>query len=435
MTPADRPTDRPAAAGPGLDRALSLWQVTVSGVGIVIGAGIYVLVGEAAAEAGSLVWASFIIAAILGALTGLSYAELASLFPTAGAEYEFARRAFNEFTGYLVGWLMIAGNVIGAGAVALGFAEYARHFVTADTRLLAVVMLVVLAAAVSAGVRLWIWFTTVLVILEVGGLLLVILVGAPHIGEASLMAGTPRGVLSAAALVFFAFIGFDEVVTLSDETQNPTRVIPRALLLSLGISTVLYVAVAVAAVSVIPWEVLAASDRPLALVIERAAGGRASDVVAWLALASTTSTTLLLLTASARIIYAMARQGSLPSVLGAVSRRARAPWVATLAALAVALAFALTGQLRLVASVTDVAVYAQFITVNLAVLRLRRSMPETPRPMRAGPSVRGVPVTPILGLLTTIVMLLFLDQRAWALGGVLVGVAIVVRFIPGRRVA
>ena len=412
---------------PRLERSLSLWQVTISGVGIVIGAGIYVLVGEAAAEAGSIVWAAFIVAAILAGLTGLSYAELAGLFPSAGAEFEFARRAFNEVTGFLVGWLMVAGNVVGAGAVALGFARYARHFVDLDERVLAVLLLAVLASAVSASVRQWIWLTTALVILEVGGLLLVIVVGAQHVGERSLLDGSAVGVMSGAALVFFAFIGFDEVVTLSDETKDPARVIPRALLLALGISTVLYVAVAIAAVSVVDWRLLASSERPLALVLGSDGDTGVVDVIAWLALASTTSTVLLLITAASRLLYSMARGGSLPRVIGSVSERTRAPWVATWIVFAVAAAFACSGQLNLVAAVTDFSVYAVFIAVNLAVLRLRRTMPDAPRSMLAGPSFGGWPITPILGMLATVAMIAFLKPAAWAVGAALLIAGLAVR--------
>ena len=415
-----------------LERSLSLWQVTVSGVGIVVGAGVYVLVGEAAAAAGSLVWAAFIVAAILAALTGLSYAELAGLFPSAGAEYEFARRAFNALTGFVVGWLMVVGNIVGAGAVALGFARYARHFVDVDERVIAVLLLAVLAAVVSASVRQWIWLTTVLVVLEVGGLLLVIVAGAPHLGERSLLDGTTTGVMSGAALVFFAFIGFDEVVTLSEETHDPGRVIPRALLLALGISTVLYVAVAVAAVSAVDWRDLAAAERPLALVLG-ADGPFVISLLVWLALASTTSTVLLLMTAASRLLYGMARGGSLPGVFATVSRGSRAPWVATWAVFAGAAAFAGSGQIGLVASITDFTVYAVFIAVNLAVLQLRRSMPDAPRSMLAGPSIAGWPVAPILGVLATFVMLAFLDPAAWLVGAGLVMTGLALWFTLPRQ--
>ncbi len=312
---------------------------------------------------------------------------------------------------------MMAGNLVGAGAVSLGFAAYLRHFVDIDARLIAVVLLLVLTGIVSTGVRIWIWLTTALVALEVGGLLLVIFVGVPHIGDRSLVEGTPTGVLSAATLVFFAFIGFDEVVTLSDETKDPARVIPRELLLALGISTALYAAVAVAAVSTIDWHELAASERPLGLVLDHQWGGRASTIIAWLVLASTTSTTLLLLTASARLIYDMARKGSLPAVLGTVSSRAHAPYVATAVSFAIAAAFAWIGRLGLVAAVTDFSVYAVFIAVNLAVLRLRRTLPGATRRMRACPSLGGWPVAPVLGLLAPFLMIAFLDRTAWAIGG------------------
>ena len=127
-----------------LRRALSVWQVTASGIGIVIGAGIYVLIGPATQDAGNAVWLSFIVAGVLSALTGLSYAELAGMFPSAGAEYSFAKAAFNELTGFLVGWLMIAANVIAAGAVAIGFGNYASHFLSIDERLVAMALIAAL---------------------------------------------------------------------------------------------------------------------------------------------------------------------------------------------------------------------------------------------------------------------------------------------------
>lgn len=421
------------STAPGtLRRTLNLWQVTISGVGIVIGAGIYVLIGSATAEAGSLVWLAFGLAAMLAIFTGLSYAELAGLFPSAGAEYEFARRAFNEFTGFLAGWLMIAGNIVAAAAVSLGFAQYLRHFVDIDARVAALGLLAVLTLIICSGIQRSIWLTTVLVVLQVGGLLMVIVAGVPHIGDRSLVDGSATGVLSGAALVFFAFIGFDEVVTLSDETHDPSRVIPRALLLALAISTALYVAVGVAAVSVIDWEVLADSDRPLALVLGHEGGTRSADIVAWIALASTTNTSLLVLTAASRLTYDMARKGALPPALDRVSGRTGAPWAAALVGFVVAAGFALSNSLGLVAAVTDFSVYAVFIAVNLAVLRLRHIAPALPRPIRAGPSVHGWPVAPVIGLIVTLVMLAFLEAAAWAVGAGLIIAALIAWLIRPR---
>lgn len=400
-----------------LRRTLSFWQVTASGVGIVIGAGIYVLLGEAVADAGAAVWASFIIAALLSLLTGLSYAELAGMYPSAGAEYEFARRAFNEFIGFITGWMMVIALLIAAAAVALGFAHYLAYFVDLDVRLVALGLLTVLTAVVLLGVERSIWLTIALASLQVGGLLIVIFTGLPHVGEQSLVAdATLSGVMSGAALVFFAFIGFDEVVTLSEETLDASRTIPRALLASLGISTLLYVLVAITAVSAVGASALAESDRPLALVMQLSIGDRAGGVVAVIALASTVNTTLMALTAASRNMFGMARSGSLPAVVSRVHGRTGAPHIAVFVGFAVAVAFAATGDIGLVAEVTDFSVYGIFVVVNLSLIALRIRLPEQPRPFTVPLHVASIPLLPIAGILTTLVMLVYLDPSAWIIG-------------------
>lgn len=407
---------------PHLRRSLGLWQVTVSGVGIVIGAGIYVLIGVAARDAGAGLWASFLLAALLASLTGLSYAELAGMFPAAGAEFEFARRAFGRFAGFMAGWTMIAGNVVAAAAVAVGFAHYFREYVPLPTGVIAVGLLVVLTAIVMSGVQRSIWLSTLLVAFQVGGLVMVIAAGTPHIGDHSLIQGaTVGGVLSGTALVFFAFIGFDEVVTLSEETRDPARVIPRGLLLALGISTALYVAVGVTAVSLVGGAALAASDRPLALVLEHDFGWGAGLVVSLIAMAATTNTSLLVLTAASRLTYAMAREGEMPSVFATLSGRHAVPRVAAAVALLIAAPFALTGRIALVASATDFLIYAIFLVVNGAVIALRFRAPDARRPFRTPWTLGRVPVLPVAALLTVLLMLAYLDREAAALGAVILG--------------
>lgn len=404
---------------PTLRRTLGFWQVTASGVGIVIGAGIYVLIGSATREAGAAVWMAFVAAGLLSALSALSYAELAGMFPSAGAEYEFAKKAFNEFVGFVTGWMMVAALLIAAGTVSIGFARYAQYFVDVDARLASLALLVAMTALIISGIQRSIWLTVTLALLQIGGLVLVIYSGVEHVGDRSLTEGaTIGGVLSGAALVFFAFIGFDEVVTLSEETRDAARAIPRALLASLAIATTLYVLVAVAAVSIVGAGPLAASETPLALVMEHDLGGRAANIVAAIAIAATTNTTLLALTAASRNVYGMARSGSLPAPLARLSRRTQAPWLAALLGLGVAALFGLTADLGLAASVTDFAVYAIFVVVNLSVIVLRRSHPALPRTISVPFSYRGVPVPPLLAIVTVLVMLTRLDPDAWLLGGV-----------------
>lgn len=402
---------------PKLRTTLTFWQVTATGVGIVIGAGIYVLVGEAAKDAGNGVWISFGIAAVLSALTAMTYAELTSMFPSAGAEYEYGRHAFNEFFGFMAGWMMVVAYVVAAAAVSIGFAHYLQHFVDVDLRIGAIGLLVVLTAVVTAGIERSIWLSIALAALQVGGLLLVIASGAPHIGDRSLVEGaSATGVLSGASLVFFAFIGFDDIATLSEETHDAARVIPRALLATLVISGTLYILVGISAVSLVGGDALAASDRPLALVIEDDWGNRAAGIIAGLALAATINTTLLLLTASSRIMFGMARQGAMPRALAHVGKRGQAPYLAAVVGLVFAAMFAAIGNIGLVASVTDFSVYAIFLMMNASVIALRFRMPDAPRSMRTPLNIGRVPLLPIAAIATIVLMLVFLDRNAWFLG-------------------
>jgi APA family basic amino acid/polyamine antiporter len=415
------PASSAGEPAPGLRRELGLVEVTAGGVGIIIGAGIYVLLGAATAQAGATVWMAFVLAAALSAFTGLAYAELASMFPTAAAEYEYTRQAFPEWVAFAVGWTMIAGLVVAGATVALGFGRYVRYFVDLDGRIAALGLLLVVSAIAAAGIKQSARLTMTFSAVQVGGLLLVVAIGVPHVGDVDLLSGAgPAGVISAAALVFFAFIGFDEVITLAEETRDPTRSVPKALLLALGISTALYIAVAVAAVSVLGADALAKSPRPLADVIAHDLGAASGGVVAVIALVSTTNTTLLAVTAASRLLYGMASRAALPAAFARVTASRRAPLNAIVTVAVVAAAFAVAGDLTFIAAVTDFAVYVVFVAVNATVIVLRRRQPALPRPFRVPGAVGGVPVVPVLGLVSVAVMLTYLDVRAILLGGTLI---------------
>jgi basic amino acid/polyamine antiporter, APA family len=387
---------------------------------MIIGAGIYVLVGVATSRAGAAVWLAFVLAALLSALTALSYAELASLFPKAGAEYEYTRQALPEWTAFLIGVVMITGLVVAASAVSLGFARYLQAFVALDPRLLAALLIVALTVFGATGIRYSARLTVLLSAVQVGGLLLVIAVGLPHLGHQQLLAARGTGgVLSAAALVFFAFIGFDDMNTLAEETRNPTRTVPLALLLSLGIATLLYVGVAVAAVSVLGASALAASPRPLADVLSATLGSGWADGIVVIAIISTVNTTLISLTAASRLLYGMASTGAVPRRFGQVNRLTRTPLLAMLACASVALPVVLVGDIVLIASITDFAVYTVFLAVNATVILLRVRRPDVPRPFRTPLSIGRVPLLPVLGFAAVVVMLLQLERDALVVGGVL----------------
>jgi len=417
-----------------LHRVLGLVEVTAGGVGIIIGAGIYVLLGAATAEAGSLVWIAFLLAAVLSLLTGLSYAELSSMFPSAAGEYEYTRHAMPEWLAFVVGWTMILGLVVASATVSIGFARYVRYFVDVDVRLASLALLVSASAVSMLGIKQSARLTVGLSAVQVAGLVLVAAIGLPHVGDVDLFSGRGLGgVLSAAALVFFAFIGFDEVITLAEETRDPSRTVPRALLLALGLSTALYVAVAIGAVSVLGADALAASPRPLADVMAHVLGDRGATLVAAIAVLTTTNTTLLALTAASRVTYGMAKAGAMPQPFAIVHPGRQTPIRAIVAVGGIATAFAAVGDFAMVAAVTDFAVYVVFLAVNATVVILRRTHPELRRPFAVIGTIRGLPVLPVLGFASVTIMMTQLDPRAIGVGSAACTVGLTVGWLLRAR--
>ncbi len=416
-----------------LKRVLGPVQVTASGIGIIIGAGIYVLLGAATAKAGAAVWLSFLAAGLLSAFTALSYAELASMFPKSSAEYEFTRQVAPAWIAFVVGWMMTIGILVAAGAVTLGFAQYVRHFVSWPARFTALGLLVVHGAILMAGVAHSARLTTIFSLVQVAGLLGVIAIGLPHVGDVNLLADAKvGGVLGGASLVFFAFIGFDEVITLSEETRDAERTIPRALLAALAISTLLYVLVAITSVSVIGSDALGASTRPLADVIAHVMGGTAAGIVAVIAVISTFNTSLLALSSGSRMMYGMATNGALPIGLSSVHSKRQVPQNAIWVSLVLVAGFILVGNLELIASVTDFAIYLVFVAVNLTVIVLRFRQPNANRGFRSPLSIGRVPIFPLLGLAAVALMVPHLERTSVLLGSALVGLGLLVHVLLRR---
>jgi APA family basic amino acid/polyamine antiporter len=223
-------------------------------------------------------------------------------------------------------------------------------------------------------------------------------------------------VLGGAALVMLAYIGFNEIATLAEETEDPTRTVPRAMLLSIAITTVLYILVAISAVSVVGDEALAASDAPLAEVADEVLGSRARDAVAIIALFSTANTMLLLLVAASRMIYGMAKTEALPRFLALVYPRRQTPVRAIAVSMLLASAFAATGELAFVAGATNFAVYVAFAMACVSLLVLRYKQPAIPRPFRAPLTLGRLPLLPLLGLALVALQVANLETDVLVLG-------------------
>ena len=416
------------------ERVLGLRNLTASGIGVIIGAGIYVLLGPATQAAGALVWASFLIAGLLSAITAFSYMELASMFPSAGSEHEFARQVFPRWVSFTAGWAMTLALIVAAPTVALGFARYLQIFIDIDVRAGALGLLLLVSFIAVSGMKRASWLVIALSTVQVGGLVLVIILGADHVGEVNLLQGNGlSGVIAGSALIFFAFIGFDEVITLSEETIDAHRTVPRALLLALAISTLLYVCVAVVSVSVLGADRLALSQQPLTDVMQDAVGGVAVNIVAVIALVTTLNTTLLVVTASSRMMFGIASKGDLPQWFQTLRDR-KSPRNSVVATLVAACSLLFIGDIHQLAASTDALIYLMFLLVNVIVIMLRVKRPNDSRPFRIPGDIGKVPLLPIFGIGVTLLMASQLDLRSVLLAAVLTAAGPVL-YVAGRRLS
>ncbi|GAB7015226.1 APC family permease [Methanogenium cariaci] len=422
---------------PSLRRSLTFPEVVISGVGVILGAGIYALIGEAAAVAGNATWISFVLAALIASFTGLSYMELSSMFPGASAEYEYSRQPFGRRIAFVIGCMVILSGIVGAATVALGFAGYFTGVVTGAPVLpVAVCLLALLSLILLTGIKQSAVFAIIFTLIEAGGLIGIIIIGLPHIGSVDYFAapeGFP-GVAAAAALIFFAYQGFEEIVKLSDETVTPERTIPAALLVAIGITIILYIAVSISVVSIGGYEAIAGSPNPFAEIAGQAMpGGYLLFTV--IALFATANTALLMMLASSRILYGMAQKQTLPAVIGYVHPGRRTPVVAIVGAALISMLFLLPGNIRDVALIANFTLFITFIVINAAVIRLRKTMPDTPRPYRVPGTVGNVPVPAVLGIVTCLFFLFQLDANILLIGMVLLLGAAGLGWMLSRRTA
>jgi amino acid transporter len=391
-----------------LRRRLGLPLLVLYGTGITIGAGIYVLIGAVAAHAGVYTPWSFVLAAIVMAFTVASYAELSTRYPVSAGEAAYVKAAFqSRVLATLTGLLTVAIGVVSSATVTLGSAGYIEQFVNLPQSLIVVAVAVALGAVAAWGILESVLLASVFTLIEVGGLLTII-VAAIHadVPIASTLVqplpfevGALSGIASASLLAFFAFIGFEDLANVVEEAKVPHRDIPRAMVLTLFISTVLYVAVAAIAISVVSIERLSLSPAPLSLVF-RAVAGVSPATISAIAIFATLNTILAQMTMATRVIYGMAKQGDLPGIVGRVHPRTATPLFATALIVALVIALALAIPFERLAESTSLATLVVFALVNLALLRLRHK-----RLQSHGPHV-SVPIwVPVAGFATCLAMI------------------------------
>jgi len=394
-----------------LKRHMGLFQLTMYGVGLTLGAGIYVLIGEAAGFAGNSMWISFGLAAIVAIFAGLSYAELTTLFPRAAAEYVFVKNAFkSEFIGFLIGWLTAITSMIVGATVALGFGGYFAQFLDIPITLSAISLLGGLSLVSFIGIRQSAWANTIFALVTITGLGIIIFLGFTYeVTEPVDYFESPTGmtgIILAFVLIFFAFIGFEDMANVAEEVKRPKKTLPRAIILSIIITAAIYILVSLSSVRILNWDDLSQSAAPLADVATKGLGIEGGITMSAIALFATASTVLITLVAGARILYGMAKSGSLPSIFSRVHSKTGTPWVAVIGIFVTSVTFAFIGDIVIVANIVVFAIVITFAMINLSVILLRYVRPDEIRPFRVPLNVGKFPILPLFGFIITVYMAL-----------------------------
>lgn len=421
-----------------LRATLSLTQLTFYGVGTVVGAGIYSIIGAAAGQVGEGMWVSMALAALAAFITALSYAELIAMYPRAGAEFHFLANAFPQWPllPYAAGFLVALNAAATSAAVSVSFAEYLRVFVEVPVLLTALLLLLLCTAINILGLRESTWVSITLICIEVGGLLVLIAGGwmrADPFEAVRLPAGGQwPAVFAGAALMFFIYIGFESVVNLAEEAKQPKRDLPRALLLSVVITSLIYLLVAWAALALVGAEALAQSASPL----ERAGAAvhpRLGQTLAVTALFATASTALISLISVSRLLYGMAREDEFPRVVAHLLPGRKTPWVAALLLLLASVALLGLKKLETMASISALGLLLVFTGVQLTLIVLRYKEPERERPFRLPLNLGRLPLIPLLGIVATLALATQFEPVVYAVTAGTLLAAAGLRFLTANK--
>ncbi|MGH9924119.1 MAG: APC family permease [Nitrososphaeraceae archaeon] len=451
-----------------MKRSINLFQAIMYGVGLILGAGIYIIIGDVAGIAGNAIWISFIVAASIAILTGLSYAELSSIFPKSAAEYIFTKNAFGsigktkgdkaKLISFIVGCLIIFVALISAATVAVGFSGYfAALFPHISPVIIALSLIGILSLVNFYGISESIWTNVIFTLIELAGLITIILAAfmfgsmantnyyeIPSISNSSsntfpateedqaaesflsfLQTGAIASIIGAAGLIFFAYYGFENMANIAEEIKNPSKVIPKALLASIVITTVVYILVALSTVSLVSWKELSSSDAPLALAAEKAFGSQGIIMLSVIALFATSNTVLMMLISGSRIIYGISRGGGslFPNVLQTIHHSRRTPWVAVLVAMGITMIIVMlsSGNIEGIASVSVFGIFIVYAIVNLSLIVLRYTKPDLKRSFQSPFKLGRFPILAGLGFVISVAMLFRFDITT-----VLAGVSVMV---------
>lgn len=389
---------------PGLRRVIGVGALAAYGVGNIVGAGIYVLVGEVVGIAGMWAPLSFVLAAVIAAFSALSYGELSARYPVSAGEAVYVKEAFGlDAAAVGVGLLLAGAGTISSAALIRGFVGYAQVLFELPDAAVTIAAVMGLGLVIVWGVRASVSLAVALTVVEVGGLLLVLLEVWPAFATVperihelipSAAPADLQVVAAGAFVALFAYLGFEDMVNMAEEVREPQRAMPIAIVVALVVSCILYLLVVLGAVLTVPPETLAATDAPLAALYAYVSGNSPA-VIGFIGLAAAVNGALVQMVMVARVLYGMANRGLLPAVLGTISSRTRTPITASLLVTVAVALLALTFPLGALASATSLVVLLVFAVINLALLVIKRKQP-------VAPGVKSLPTfAPVVGFVVS----------------------------------
>jgi APA family basic amino acid/polyamine antiporter len=437
----------------GLKKVLGPFDLVLMGIGAIVGTGIFVLTGTGALTAGPALTLSFVIAALACGFAALCYAEFASTIPVAGSIYTYSYATLGELVAWMIGWDLLLEYGLATSAVSVGWSGYFQSLiagfglqlpavltaapgalpgVTTYFNLPAFLIMMVLTTMLSWGVRESARINNIMVLIKIGVVVMFILVGARHVQPANWHPFMPfgqTGVMSAAALVFFAFIGFDAVTSAAEEVKRPERDLPIGIIGSLAGCTILYVLVAGIMTGIVPYQKFLGIDHPVSLALQYAGENWFAGFVDLGAILGMTTVILVMAYGQTRIIYAMSRDGLLPRRLSVVSEKHGTPYFATWM---VGIIFGLLAAfvpLNVLGELVNIGTLAAFCLVSIAVIILRKKRPDLHRAFRCP----GVPVIPALAVIFCLALMSFLSALTWMAFGAWLAIGLVVYFGYARQ--
>ena len=419
-------------SAPKLQPTITAKMLTVFVIGDVLGAGIYALVGEVGGEVGGAIWAAFLLAGVLAFFTAASYSELVTKYPRAAGAALYVNRAWgSEFFTFVVAFAVMCSGVTSAATLATAFGgDYLSEFIDLPTIGVGLVFVAVISLINFRGIKESVGLNMGLTTIELGGLLLVVLIGLAFLFDGGGDPGralefkegeaVPIAILAGAALAFFALIGFEDSVNVAEETRDPSRVFPRALFVGLGIAGAVYLLVTVIASMAVPTDQLVDSSGPLLEVVDQGPLAMSTKVFAAIALFALTNGALINLIMASRLVYGMSREKIVPEPLGRIHPGRRTPYVAIAFVAAIAALLVIVGDLETLADTTVLLLLFVFVCVNTAVLVLRREPVEHEH--FHAPS--ALPVLGVIACVALIIQKAFDDLVIFAYAGGLIAIGI-----------